>query len=87
MNRCPKCGAYLDPGEKCDCEAEEMDNTINSTMVMVTRAEFEEYVKLKTLQRSIINKHRKEIGASRQYISFGVEMYENLFGDIEYDEV
>lgn len=19
-NTCPKCGAYLDPGEKCDCE-------------------------------------------------------------------
>ena len=27
MNQCPKCGAYLDPGEKCDCEKEEENDT------------------------------------------------------------
>ena len=26
MNQCPKCGAYLDPGEKCDCEEGEKKN-------------------------------------------------------------
>lgn len=27
MNVCSKCGAYLDPGEKCDCEMEEENDT------------------------------------------------------------
>lgn len=24
-NTCPKCGANLDPGEKCDCESKEKE--------------------------------------------------------------
>lgn len=27
--RCPACGAYLDPGEKCDCEKETAPDAAN----------------------------------------------------------
>ncbi len=26
-NECPQCGAYLDPGERCDCEEERQKQT------------------------------------------------------------
>lgn len=28
-NRCERCGAYLDPGERCDCEREERQEREN----------------------------------------------------------
>ena len=28
---CPRCGCYLDPGEKCDCEKEEAASSTANT--------------------------------------------------------
>lgn len=30
-NICPDCGAWLDPGEICDCEEEQQEHSRNST--------------------------------------------------------
>lgn len=32
--RCPKCGAYLDPGEHCDCEQEKDIADVNSGKII-----------------------------------------------------
>ena len=37
--RCPKCGAYLDPGEQCDCEDNENSSDAGSRQI-VSYAEF-----------------------------------------------
>lgn len=29
---CPKCGCHLDPGERCDCEAEKKDKPMDREM-------------------------------------------------------
>lgn len=30
FRKCPLCGAYLDPGEKCDCEEKTVANAANT---------------------------------------------------------
>lgn len=37
--RCPKCGAFLDPGERCDCERERESDDIDSGKI-ISYAEF-----------------------------------------------
>lgn len=34
FNKCPICGAYLDPGEKCDCEEDRKLPDANQNSLM-----------------------------------------------------
>lgn len=76
MNRCPKCGAYLDPGEKCDCEE---TNAMDNTMVMVTRAEYEELVKLRVIKQNAIRNYNPREDSLPCYTCIDTALFDDLF--------
>lgn len=47
--RCPVCGAYLDPGEKCECEREHVSDSTTkeqSTPADIVKYKFAEQMSL-----------------------------------------
>lgn len=53
-NTCPKCGAHLDPGEKCDCEG----------LVPVTLKEANAFLERRHRRHKAVTGHKFSIAAS-----------------------